>query len=411
MGIITVSFYKSYFYFILFWILELSSTLIKEFLDQIYADHYKINLLFEFINLICINVADLLAGILVLITFIQLRSTKSDESIVKKKKNTIEQELIYNDLSIKRYKYRLLLIISTLEFIARYLDFFFFVIFSIKRIRGGEISWLISIDFLSRIIFSNIFLKTKLFKHNIIPIILTIISLCIMSTCAFIIIDNVDFKNWPFFISVGLKFIILPLEDVINKILFNEKFLLPHTLMFIRGFFDLLIFILFVPIFIIIKHKNNDYFNLKNKQKDVNIILQIFLVILYIFLYSFRIFCVMKVIYIFSPQHVAFLNEIFYLFVLLRCRINANDGLTVIFVDLTCLLIIITSTLVFNEMIIINLCGLNKNTKNALLLRESQETQDSNLSINEDNENNENNARNDSISKTSFEDSSVYHNY
>ena len=376
MGIITVSFYKSYFYFILFWILELSSTLIKEFLDQIYADHYKINLLFEFINLICINVADLLAGILVLITFIQLRSTKSDESIVKKKKNTIEQELIYNDLSIKRYKYRLLLIISTLEFIARYLDFFFFVIFSIKRIRGGEISWLISIDFLSRIIFSNIFLKTKLFKHHIIPIILTIISLCIMSTCAFIIIDNVDFKNWPFFISVGLKFIILPLEDVINKILFNEKFLLPHTLMFIRGFFDLFIFILFIPIFIIIKNKNKKYFSLKETQKDVNIILQIFLVILYIFLYSFRIFCVMKVIYIFSPQHVAFLNEIFYLFVLLRCRINANDGLTVIFVDLTCLIIIITSTLVFNEMIIINLCGLNKNTKNALLLKESQETKD-----------------------------------
>lgn len=137
MGIITVSFYKSYFYFILFWILELSSTLIKEFLDQIYADHYKINLLFEFINLICINVADLLTGILVLITFIQLRSTKSDESIVKKKKNTIEQELIYNDLSIKRYKYRLLLIISTLEFIARYLDFFFFVIFSINKRRGN----------------------------------------------------------------------------------------------------------------------------------------------------------------------------------------------------------------------------------------------------------------------------------
>lgn len=405
MGIITVSFYKSYFYFILFWILELSSTLIKEFLDQIYADHYKINLLFEFINLICINVADLLAGILVLITFIQLRSTKSDESIVKKKKNTIEQELIYNDLSIKRYKYRLLLIISTLEFIARYLDFFFFVIFSIKRIRGGEISWLISIDFLSRIIFSNIFLKTKLFKHHIIPIILTIISLCIMSTCAFIIIDNVDFKNWPFFISVGLKFIILPLEDVINKILFNEKFLLPHTLMFIRGFFDLFIFILFIPIFIIIKNNNKKYFSLKEPQKDVNIILQIFLVILYIFLYSFRIFCVMKVIYIFSPQHVAFLNEIFYLFVLLRCRINANDGLTVIFVDLTCLIIIITSTLVFNEMIIINLCGLNKNTKNALLLKESQETKDSNLSINEDNENNDN------VSKTCFEDSSEYHNY
>lgn len=407
MGIISVSFYKSYFYFLLFWILELSSTLIKEFLDQIYADHKKVNLLFELTNLICINGADLLAGILVIITFIQTKSTKSNESIEKKKKNTIEQELIYNDLSIRRNKYSLLLIISILEFIARYLDFFFFVIFGIKRIRGGEISWLISIDFLSRIFFSSIFLKAKLFRHHIVTIILTILSLCTMSACAFIVIDGVDFGNWPYFFSIGLKFIILPLEDVLNKILFNEKFLLPHSLMFMRGIFNLLIFIIFIPAFIIIKskHKNDNYFNFKHKEKNVDIILQIFLVFLYIFLYSFRIFCVMKVIYIFSPQHVAFLNEVFYLFLLLRCRIRAKDYLSIIIIDLICLLIIITSTLVFNEMIIINLWGLNKNTKNALLLRESQETIESKSSINEDNESNNN------ISKSSFEDSFEYHNY
>lgn len=405
MGIISVSFYKSYFYFVLFWILELSSTLIKEFLDQIYADHKQVNLLFELTNLICINGADLLAGILVLITFIRLGSI--NESIEKKKKNTIEQELIYNDFSNRKYKYRLLLLISALEFIARYIDFFFFAIFSIKRIRGGEISWLISIDFLSRIFFSSILLKFKIFKHHMVTIILTIISLCTMSACAFIVIDDVDFGNWPYFISIGLKFIIVPLEDVFNKILFNEKFLLPHSLMFIRGIFNLLMFILFIPIFILIKSKHENYFNFHHKEKYVNKYLQIFLVFLYTFLYSFRIFCVMKVIYIFSPQHVAFLNEVFYLFLLLRCRLRAKDYPSVIIIDSFCLIIIIISTLVFNEIIIINSCGLNKNTKNSLLLRESQEIQESNLSINEDNEN-----KNDiSNSNSSLECSSEYSNF
>ena len=115
--------------------------------------------------------------------------------------------------------------------------------------------------------------------------------------------------------------------------------------MFYRGVFSGLIFIIFIPLIIFIKSKKpSKYFSL-NRNKEVNIALQIFLVFVYIILYSLRTFSVMKVIYIFSPQYVAFLNQVFYLFLLVRCRIRL-DPISVIITDCVCLLIIIISTLI-----------------------------------------------------------------
>ena len=403
MSLITPSFHKSFFYFLLYWVFEASSTLIKERLDAIYTDHENVNLLFELLNLACINISDLLAGFFVLITYITSKSEKTDSIPENKNNNSaLNSSLIYTDISKRKNKYKLILMASLCEFISRFIEFFFFVIFGIKRIRGGEITWLISFDFLARIVFSHFLLKTKIFIHHRITIILIIISLCSMSVCAFIVLDEKDSRNWPYFISLGLKFIILSLGDVLNKRLFNEKFLLPHTLMFLRGIFNACMFIILIPIIIIIKNNKSEklfkFWNI-NEDKNMNIFIQIFLFILYIFFFSFKIFCLMKVIYIFSPQYVAFLNQVFYLFLLLRCRINAKDNTAIIITDVFCLFIIIFSTLVFNEIIILNFCGLNENTKEALKLRESQEIDNIKASLkNEEDVNN---------SKSSLEDSTI----
>ena len=400
MALISVSCYKTYFYFLLFLVLEFSSTIkIKEFLDSIYSNHKNVNLLFELLNLACMNLADLLSGILVLITYISSRRKKENKPI-ESKKGSMELDLIYTDLSIRSNKYKLLILISVLEFFARFVDFFFFVIFSIKRIRKGEISWLVSIDFLSRILFSNLFLHTKLFKHHFVTIVTTVICLCTMSTTAFILLGNVDGANWPYFFSYALKFILMSLEDVLNKKLFNDKFLLPHTLMFYRGLFTGLLFIIFIPLIIFIKTKKPDnYFNFEYKEREVNKFLQIFLVFVYIVLYAFRNFCVMKVIYIFSPQHVAFLNQIFHLYLLIRCRIR-GDPMIIIIIDCFCLLIIIFSSLIFNEIIIINAWGMSKNTRASLKIREKNESKDINSSDNEDEDEDDDDKKNTNIELT-----------
>ena len=378
MSLVSISFYKTYYYFVIVLSLDLLNKLIKDHFDTIYSPEENIKII-ELFNLICYNIADLLSGFLVLYTYISSRSDKKETIVKKKSKNVIQYDLIYNDLSIREKKYSFILLISFLEFIGRFSDFFFYLILNINRIRDGEITWLISIDILSRIVFSNLILKSKIYNHHILSIILTILGLCSMSAGAFIIIKDTELSNWPYFISLAIKFVILSLEDVINKLLLTDKFLLPQSLMFLRGLFNSIMFVLFI-LFIYLMKFMDFSFNINDSKS--NIYIQISLIIVYIFFAFLRSFSVIKVIDIFSPQHVSFINVIFYLFRLLNCRINSKDNIALIINDSLCLFIIAFSTLVFNEILIIKTCGLDENTKNGFLEKEKKEKEDIILSLN-----------------------------
>ena len=382
MSLISISFYKTYYYFIIVLVLDLLNKLIRDYFETIYYPSENIKII-ELFNLICYNVSDLLSGFLVLYTYISSRSVKEEKIVKKKSKNVIQYELIYNDISIRKNKYYFLFFISFLEFIGRFSDFFFYLLLDINRIRDGEITWLISIDILSRIIFSNLILKSKIYNHHILSIILTILGLCSMSAGAFIIINDSELSNWPYFISLGAKFIVLSLEDVINKLLLTDKFLLPQSLMLLRGSFIFVIFFGFIQ-FIYFMGFMNFSFNINDS--SCNIYIQISLIIIYTFCAFLRSFSIIKVIDIFSPQHVSFINVVFYLYRLLNCRISSKDNITLIITDSICLFIIAFSTLVFNEILIIKACGLDENTKNGFLEKEKKEKEDIILSLNESEE-------------------------
>ena len=379
MSLVSISFYKTYYYFVIVLSLDLLNKLIKDHFDTIYSPEENIKII-ELFNLLCYNVADLLSGFLVLYTYISSRSDKKETIVKKKSKNVIQYDLIYNDLSIREKKYSFILLISFLEFIGRFSDFFFYLILNINRIRDGEITWLISIDILSRIVFSNLILKSKIYNHHILSIILTILGLCSMSAGAFIIIKDTELSNWPYFISLAIKFVILSLEDVINKLLLTDKFLLPQSLMFLRGLFNSIMFVFFILFIYLMKYMD---FSFNINDSTSNIYIQISLIIVYTFFAFLRSFSVIKVIDIFSPQHVSFINVIFYLFRLLNCRINSKDNIALIINDSLCLFIIAFSTLVFNEILIIKTCGLDENTKNGFLEKEKKEKEDIILSLND----------------------------
>ena len=291
MSLITISFYKTYYYFVIALVLDLLNKIIKDYFDEIYYTAENIKII-ELFNLICYNIGDLLSGFLLLYTNISSRSVKEEKIVKKKSKNIIQYELIYNDLSIRKNKYYYILFISVLEFIGQFSDFFFYLL-NINRIRDGEITWLISIDILSRIAFSNLILKSKIYSHHILSIILTILGLCSMSAGAFIIINDTELSNWPYFISLAIKFVILSLEDVINKLLLTDEFLLPQSLMFLRGSFDLVIIVLFIIFIYFMKLMD---FSFKINDSTSNIFFQISLIIVYTFFAFLRSFSVIKVI-------------------------------------------------------------------------------------------------------------------
>ena len=367
MGVFSFSFYKTYYYFIFAWILDILLFLDKSYFDSKYLNSNSMRTIIELFNLICLNIGDLLAGFFVLYTYKSSQSEK-DKSSERSQSNHIE--LIYNDLSVKENKNFLIFSISILEFIARSADFFYFLFLGSDKIRDGEITWLVSIDILSRIVFSHYLFNQNLYKHHKLSIYLTVLGLCAMSINAFLAINGHELVNWPYFIFIGTKFMLFALEDVINKLLLINKFLLPQTLMFWRGINNFFMLLILVPVFFITKSSK---YKFDFDTKGYNLIVHIALVLFIIPIVSLKSFLIMKIIYIFTPQHVSFLNVVFYMLRLLRCRIYSKDKIIFIVTDIIILLMIIFSTLTFNEMIIINACGMGENTKDGFLIKEKKE--------------------------------------
>ena len=98
------------------------------------------------------------------------------------------------------------------------------------------------------------------------------------------------------------------------------------------------------------------------------ILLKVVLII-FSFLQGFSIF---KIIDIFTPVHVGFLNIISSLFQTIQFSIVTTkvEYLIHLIFDIICLIVIGFGTLVFTEILIVNTCGLNYNIRSGFLLKE-----------------------------------------
>lgn len=378
MKYISFLFFKEFYYFIFFWIISIICSLIAHFFkNKIDTEEYNYTKEYNSINLICLTIGDLLGGFLVLYTYYSSKSEKIEQREEKKKSHNTPSPyiLIYNDLSIKQYKYRLIFLISILHFICIGSDFIFFLIFDNTKILSiDEIEWLIPIEILARIIFCKFLLKIRLYRHHIISIVMSIIGFIFFGITGLIKVIKSNIKyRWYYLSFTVISEIVISLEDVICKILLTDKFLLPHILMFCRGIIISGILAILIPVLQSTgKIKFQNYFSFLRKYPFYFFLK--FIVIIFSF---FKSFIIMKVIDIFTPQHVAFLTVSFSLFDFIEYIIETNQDnlfeLIIYVFEILLLFIIIISILIFNEMIIINYCGLNENTKKGLLIKEKND--------------------------------------
>ena len=284
----------------------------------------------------------------------------------------------------------LVFIVSIFEFIFKSTNSILSIYYN--KLQYGEYMWLISIIILSRIFFSHYLLKMELYKHHFVSLIIFLIGYSCMGILAFLA-DDFTLKKWPLFSFFILKYILVGLEDVLNKILLTNRFMLPHLLIFWRGLYNsgmlivLVLILKFAGIEIILR--TNIYFY----------VIFVFL----IFVYFFSSLITMEVIYIFSPQHVSFLNIVFQVCKLIFYRITNGYSLIIIICEIIVSLFMIFSTLIFSEIIIINKWGLNENTKAGFLIKEKQEFEDgigiNELMEDEENEKEDKNEENKVITK------------
>ena len=373
MGFISFTFTKAYFYFIIYWTLDfLNSIEIKFFVKYTqYNGEYQKE--FILLYLICVNIGELLSGILVIITKIKMNYL-GEKEIKRPSRNS--HLLIYNDLSLKKNKRILIFLMSLFDFLGRGADFLYLLFFDVLNLQPSHISWLISVDILSRIFFCRMLLKIRIYRHHIYSIILCSIGFFIMiifSLKSIISDENGEyntFHNWAYIIFIIAQKIFFSSGDTIGKILLTNKFLLPHYLMFYKSVISFIFFIILIPILFFTSKLS--YNNFENLFQTGDIRLHIFLKILLIISAFFGIFSIFQIIYIFTPIHVAFINVASALFQIIQFTIfnNQVEHLIYLIFYIICLIVIGFGTLVFTEILVINVWGLNEYTRQGFLIKE-----------------------------------------
>ena len=379
---------KYYLYILFYWVLEIIVIIFRNYRDKYIrlSEGVPEN---EFISIICAVLGDLLAGILYIYTKCTLKKNKvkineDNNSENSKHSSSYNIKLIHTNVISEKTKKALHLIpiISILYLASNSAYFLLYLIIKVKqddssqKLEKHQMDWHIGIDFIIRHIFSRYILKTKLYKHHIISLFICLIGFTFMtaSDIMTIIDQRKSVKILFYILFIFLRVIFFSLSDVYNKVLLTDDFLLPHELMFYRGILDLFILLIITPILIFTSQLK---FIFIHEGLSTRIFLKIGLVII-IFAKSFSL---MKIIDKFTAQYVSFIivaesfgDTLSSIYDYFSGDENHNVvNLIAYIIDIFSLTLILFSTLLYNEIIIINKWGISEYTKENLINNATKE--------------------------------------
>ena len=363
-------------YIIIYWILELFIRITWYYEPEYYtiSNNPKDN---EFMFIIFPVISKLFSGFIILYVYCAFRKNSAN-------KNNNKNELIYeNPIDNKKNKYYFLkiLFITCLELLSNCSYFIFFLIIDAEKEEVSHNSTkdvITLLDILIRYIFSVCILKVRIFKHHIWSIYAMIFGFFLL--LPFDIADiyyeekmHKVFSTTYVIIIVFLltfKSIIYPLEDTYIKKFFNTYYTLPENLLFYISICEVIILSAFGLIFYISDILKFDL--ILNPEVIITCAI-------YTITTAVREYILMKIIYLFSSQSVSFLiisqNVAVSLidiinFIKEKDKSNIQPHVYISFpFEIIALVIIIIATSVYEEIIIINRCGLNLNVKRGIIER------------------------------------------
>ena len=235
-----------------------------------------------------------------------------------------------------------------------FVNYFIFVyIFALKTN-----TWIMYILFTS--IFYYLFFKSKLYKHHYLSIvIILIIGLVIDFVEGNIQKDFTD--NFKLILLSFLRVILLSLNYVLIKYTMEKKYASPYEIGFFNGLINLILFIIGAVIdnFFIKKFEYKEYFDNFNGKE--------LLVVLGLMITQFGIYMNLFIIdKKDTPCHIF----IVFVFGQLAYYYNLTE---ISIVSIICLILILFFSLIFNEIIELNFCGLSQNTRKNIILRGDSE--------------------------------------
>ena len=328
------------------------------------------------------TIGDLICGLLVLVIkkrtdSVKINETESSKNDVKYT-SSMESSLIFNDsqsnlryLSLKRVLY-----LSIYDLLAQSCIVIYFFIYAKDgtKVEFNNLNLTLIVDITSRFILHKIRLGMKFYSHFYLSITLSILSFFILSISDIYFLNNsTGYKNWVYLGFTIISTIFYSFENVEGKIGLNIEFLNVYSLIFYKGIIQSCFLIIIAIIFLSLEQYNL-FTAFINDEK--NIFFTIIIIFLYLMFNLFTNICIWKIIDIYSIQHLTIAKGgssfIFYISSLIRDgKINYPDNKNLLyFTDIFGFILLFISTLIHNEIIIFNCCGLNTHTHKKLLERE-----------------------------------------
>ena len=215
---------------------------------------------------------------------------------------------------------------------------------------------LLFFDIFARYFFSRLILKTYFYIHHKLSFLLNLIGLILIAIVDILVKFNEEkeyYFNLLFVLVNSLQLILYSFEDIMNKVAFLSLSILPCTLIFYNGLFQLCYFIIIsLPFF---------YFYYDKNKIDLLFELQYF--ICFAPFDIIRSLYLIKVIDIFSAQHMTLLKVLEYISIYIYCNIRDNTFLKIYdndyeiwhyFIQGIGFTFLFVSILIHNEIIIIN---------------------------------------------------------
>ena len=360
----------------------------KKFI-QYYLETSK-SLGLEFFKLYVFDFGDLLSIIPFLI--IKKRSKLKNKNTKEENQGNINSEgtteyLIYNPIenSKKNDKKGFIYVLLTtiLDFIAQISRVIFHIIKEQKKldVKESYLNSLLAINMIITILFSKFMLHTDFYRHHSFAFLLNI--LCLLALSVIDIIETIDehgdniIMTIVYFLIILLSKALYSFEDVLVKVIFLFYYYSPYALLLTKSIFHFFYLILFSFPFIFIELKDE-----KNENKLIFSMigdifedkLYILVEILFSILSFFYNIITFKIIDAFSPNHfiIARVGENFCIYIINIILTGADKEKYIIFKIILFILLILIS-FIYNEFIVINICGLSKNTKLFLEYEEKNE--------------------------------------
>jgi len=332
----------------------------------------------EYLYVIISNIGDLLSGFLVLYTKYSTKSKNPETRTLSKTSSQIE--LIYEDTeNYKNQKFiRKMIIIGILEYISRSL---YWMAYAITKAKREEVSHqlqkdlLNTLDIFMRYIFSIFILKVVFHKHRLFSIYLIAGSFIVLLISDFFYVGLDEKLNLVVTLGyvgiIAFRAVSYPLVDTFIRQLFEDNYILPDSLMFIKSLIQVVSVAIITPIL---------YYSF-GVQLDIHFGTEnIIIIIVYILAHFVKQYFLLKIIYHFSAQSASFLvisesvsGSITGIIDFFKDEDKQFFDIFFLIIEFLAILLIAFATLTYDEIIIIHKCGLDENTKGGIINRAQDE--------------------------------------